>query len=494
MGINLGGIADWATEVPFVDVFRLSRPWISQREGAPWGQGPALDLDPTGNPRRLEPECYAETLVLTIEGGHYPSGEYILRYQGNGKVTASNAGQITATRKSDRHTEHTVAVDSTKGAVFLQLRETDPQDPVRNIRMFLPGHAPADPAATPLDPFRPGFLDTWRGVRIIRFMDWMETNNSHVKSWADRPRDSHNTWSGRGVPVETIIRLANTLRADPWLCVPHQADDDYIARLAETVARDLDPRLKLYIEYSNEVWNPQFEQHLYAAKRGAELQLGEQPWDNAWRYTALRSRQIFREFQKQFPPNRLVRVLPAQAGNPYVAGQILAFQDSGTEADALAIAPYIGLTPSPASDPSSDLMSTWSVRKILDQLAATQPQVTDWVRQHKTLADRYGLALVAYEGGQHMVGIQGGENNESLTRLFTSANRNPAMEPILDAYFRSWRESGGGAFAYFASMGHHSKWGSWGALEFMTDTPANSPKYRSLRRAARAWSHRVGPP
>lgn len=31
MGINLAGPADWNTELPFVDVFRMSRPWISQK-------------------------------------------------------------------------------------------------------------------------------------------------------------------------------------------------------------------------------------------------------------------------------------------------------------------------------------------------------------------------------------------------------------------------------------------------------------------------------
>ena len=40
LGINLAGPADWMTELPFVDVFRLSRAWISQKQGAAWGQGP----------------------------------------------------------------------------------------------------------------------------------------------------------------------------------------------------------------------------------------------------------------------------------------------------------------------------------------------------------------------------------------------------------------------------------------------------------------------
>ncbi len=37
VGMNLAGPADWNTELPFVDVFRMSRPWISQRAGEGWG-------------------------------------------------------------------------------------------------------------------------------------------------------------------------------------------------------------------------------------------------------------------------------------------------------------------------------------------------------------------------------------------------------------------------------------------------------------------------
>ena len=86
LGMNLSGIADWNTELPFFDVFRMSRPWVSQRKGAGWGQGPKLDLDEHGWVKRLEPDCWAETLMCTIEGGHYPSGEYIVLYDGEGEI------------------------------------------------------------------------------------------------------------------------------------------------------------------------------------------------------------------------------------------------------------------------------------------------------------------------------------------------------------------------------------------------------------------------
>ena len=61
LGIDLAAPADWNTELPFVDVYRLSREWISQKRGAPWGQGPALALDGNGWVKRLEPDSWAES-------------------------------------------------------------------------------------------------------------------------------------------------------------------------------------------------------------------------------------------------------------------------------------------------------------------------------------------------------------------------------------------------------------------------------------------------
>ena len=44
-------MADWNTELPFVDVFRMSRPWISQKQGARFGEEISLDRrQPLGYP------------------------------------------------------------------------------------------------------------------------------------------------------------------------------------------------------------------------------------------------------------------------------------------------------------------------------------------------------------------------------------------------------------------------------------------------------------
>ena len=71
-----------------------------------------------------------------------------------------------------------------------------------------------------------------------------------------------------------MVDLCNRLKINPWLCVPHLASDDYVRRFAEIVKRDWDPPLKVYVEYSNEVWNGIFEQHRYAKKQAKKLDLG----------------------------------------------------------------------------------------------------------------------------------------------------------------------------------------------------------------------------
>ncbi|MCL4194489.1 MAG: hypothetical protein KJZ87_22325, partial [Thermoguttaceae bacterium] len=278
LGINLNGPADWNTELPFVDVFRFSRPWISQREGQPWGKGPELELDERGWVKRLEADCWAETLLCTIEGGHYPAGRYAVLYDGQGELDVWNAATIVDRRPG----RLAVDVDPSKGAFYLRLLKTDPNDYVRNIRVIMPGFE----TTWRKDPFHPVFLERWQGVTCLRFMDWMETNGSEISRWSQRPRLDDATFSKHGVAVEVMIDLANRLGADPWFCMPHRADDEYIRNFARLVRQRLDGRRKVYVEYSNEVWNGQFPQSKYAGEEGIKLGFAEKPWEAAWRFTA----------------------------------------------------------------------------------------------------------------------------------------------------------------------------------------------------------------
>lgn len=489
LGINLSGPADWNTELPFVDVFRMSRPWISQQKGQPWGRGPALELDENGWVKRLERDCYAETLMCTIEGGHYPSGRYTILYQGEGELDATGAAKVVS-REPGRLI---VEVDAQKGAIFLKLLKTNPANYVRNIRVIMPGFEKTYES----DPFHPAFLARWKGMACFRFMDWMETNNSSIAKWSQRPTPASATFSQKGVALEWMIELCNRQKADAWFCMPHLADDDYVRRFARMVKERLDPSLKVYVEYSNEVWNGMFEQSRWAGREGIRLGFAEKPWEAAWRFTAYRSVQIFRIWEEEFGGReRLVRVLPTQAANPYVSEQIAQFQDAYRHADVLAIAPYISFNiPAKGKELTADVVATWTVDQILDHVEQNcLPRAIEWMRAQKAVADRFGLKLVAYEGGQHLVGVGGGENNETLTALLHAANRHPRMARIYDKYYQAWEEVGGDLFCYFSSVGRWSKWGSWGILEYFDEEPAASPKFLSTMAWARKWGQPVWAP
>jgi hypothetical protein len=481
MGINLAGPADWNTELPFVDVFHLSRPWISQRDGAAWGTGPELALDDHGWVKRLEPHCFAETPLCTIEGGHYPSGRWTVLWKGTGKIEMSH-GRVVESQKG----RMVVEINSERGTMFLRLKETSPEDPVRAIQVLMPGVTPQQAAE---NPWNPEFLHRWTGMACVRFMDFQETNNSKLQHWNDRPLLDDATYAEQGIPVELLCDLANRLQCDAWFCMPHGADDEFVAQFAGIVSQQLKAPHRAYVEYSNEVWNSQFAQHRYAAERGQQAGLADKPWEAAWRYYAQRSVEIFDIWQKHFEAERLVRVLASQAANAYVSEQILQHENAGKHADALAIAPYVSFNvPLQGEDRTAEEVASWSVDRLLDEMERSAlPESIRWMREQKKWADRYKLTLVCYEAGQHMVGIGGAENNEALTQLFRAANAHPRMSNIYDDYYLSWEEVGGDLLCHFSSVSQWSKWGSWGLLEYADSPPESSPKFQATTRWVQRW-------
>jgi len=484
LGMNLAGPADWNTELPFVDVFRMSRPWISQRKDQGWGKGPELELDEHGWVKRLEPDCWAETLMCTIDGGHYPSGRYTVLYEGRGKLGAWGAGSV----ESEQPGRLVLNVDSSKGAIFLRLLETDPADYIRRIRVIMPGFE----TVYRENPWHPVFLERWRGVACLRFMDFMHTNGSSIRTWAERPTPEEATFSHQGIALELLIDLCNRLDADPWFCMPHEADDDYVRRFAQMARERLDPERKVYIEYSNETWNGIFAQNRYAGEQGIKLGFAEKPWEAAWRYTAHRSVQIFRIWEEVLGGrDRLVRVLPSQAANPYVAEQILTWQEAYKHADALGIAPYISMNLQVGGKPDAAQVARWSVQQVMDYVENTAlPRSVEWIEANKKIADRYGLTLVAYEVGQHLVGVGEATNIEALTTLLHQANAHRRMGEVYERYYTAWEQAGGDMLCHFSSVGRWSKWGSWGLLQFYDDDPAASPKFMATMR----WAGRLGQP
>lgn len=468
------------------DITRFSRAWSSQARGARFGEGPPLEFDACGYPVSLPEGAWAESPLFSFEGRHrWPAGEYTVVFQGTGEISFGKAE--TARREISAHS-FVVRLDRNEGNLHMSILRSDVSDPVRDIHVILPGLE----KTWPENPWNPNFLARWRGVACLRFMDFMATNNSRIREWNERPKPADATYAGRGVPVELLVDLSNRLGADPWFCMPHAASDDYVRQFARYVRTHLDPARKVHVEYSNEVWNRGFQQHAYAAEKGLALGLARDPWEAAWLYTAKRSVEIFKIFEEVFGGSeRLVRILPAQASNSYMAEKILTFQNAWKHADAIAIAPYVGMNVAGSPDKYTTLLAdevaTWTSAQILDHLRAVSlPATISGIRDFKRLAGRYGLDLIAYEGGQHLVGIRGAENNRAVSDLFFAANADPGMGGIYDALFKGWTDAGGSLFCHFSSVAAWTKWGSWGALQYYDDDPAASPKFSALVRWARS--------
>jgi uncharacterized protein (DUF2141 family) len=98
---------------------------------------------------------------------------------------------------------------------------------------------------------------------------------------------------------------------------------------------------------------------------------------------------------------------------------------------------------------------------------------------YSAVATTSNLRLFAYEGGQHLAGYNGVQENTLVTGLFINANRDPRMGTIYSQYLTQWKNRGGELFMHFVNVGQPSKSGSWGALEYVDQT--TSPKYDALQ-------------
>lgn len=477
LGVNLNGVADWSTEQPFVDYFRSSREWVSQStiKDAKWGAGPKLGLDEFGWITHLPQNAYATRMISSVKGGHYPSGEYVVLFDGEGDLSPNYVGKIIK-REAGRLV---IKVDATKGSFMIDLKQTNPKNYLRNIRVIAPGFE----SVYQTNPWNPSFLKRWSGVACIRMMDFMATNDSKQSQWQDRPKMTDASFMEKGVPVELMVDLANRLNTDVWFCMPHKADDNYIKAFASFVYQHLDPSLRVWVEYSNEVWNSQFEQTKYTRSKGRSLGLSDDDNQAGYQYTAYRSGQMFSIWDDVYRERSgmVVKVLPAFAGYAGVANGVLTDNNVTQKADVLAIAPYVGFSVAPEDKVNDKAVASWSLDKLFEHINSVElPKANAAIVDHKAIADKYNLKLVAYESGQHLVARGAAVNNEKLTELFLKANADKRMGVLYKASLAFWTKAGGDLNCTFNSMSRWTKWGSWGLLQNNTEDPQKSAKFTAV--------------
>jgi hypothetical protein len=289
-----------------------------------------------------------------------------------------------------------------------------------------------------------------------------------------------------GSSLETIIDIANVQNASPWLNIPTMANDDFVRQYARIVRDKLNPLLPAYIEYSNELWNTMFHSSTYAAAMSLALNL-----KNSAEFVALRSLQIFNIFLQEFGTaamkKRIVKVIGAQAAGGgstlLAAANNPLLNPNNIAIDALSIAPYFGIGVS-SYITANNLLGKITLDEAVDLArAAVEADTRLYTRNNAAIAKTYNVTLIAYEMGQHLVGIGADQNNNQLTDLLMNINRNSRMKGIYDNMIRAWSEEGGKLFCAFLSTAWYSKYGSWGFKEYQLQSAKTAPKYVSLKSA-----------
>ncbi|WP_242058563.1 cellulose-binding protein [Microcoleus sp. FACHB-SPT15] len=510
LGSGLNGLADWSSQTPFLNFFKQTREWIPQcGDGSPAGcpgfdtkENDHLNLDANGYPKSL-PATNDNSVkyrrvetVLFADGNPESIGRYIVMYDGEGTLTYSGAKKDEAVSKPG-----TEVIDISKeaGYVFLGISATNPNNHVRNIRVIRESQLDAFKAG---EIFNPVWLEKIKAFKTVRFMDWMETNNSAQKEWSDRPKPEDYSWALEGAPIEIMVALANKLKANPWFNIPHQATDEYITNFAKIVKEKLDPSLTAYVEHSNEVWNWQFGQAQYANQQG-RARWGDHG-DAFMQWNGMKAAQIcdiwkkdvFGDAQKhrvncvistQTPYKGLEEGLlncplwVAEGNAPCYQHGIDSYAITGYWSGDLGNPENIATVKSWLKDADGGFGKAFEQIKTGNLLKVGEDSLPDTKANYQyqlKVAQEKGLSLVAYEGGQSIAGSGGVENDEQLTQFFIELNRRPEMYEIYTQMLNDWKDSGGTLFNHFVDVGTPSKWGSWGALEYVTQN--GSPKYNAL--------------
>lgn len=451
MGANFWFFWDNQATWPFVDFFKQSRTFWSSSSSA-WDDGRTLSLDSLGYPRSLLSGQQAATLVFWDQLGKHPAGQFVLLYDGDGDISVDMGAVNVASSAAGRIVVN--VQDSTTG-LRIRITRTNTSNPVRNIRFIAPGFEQTYQTQI----FHPLFLQRLHSMKVLRFMDWLNTNRSITKEFRDyAPVNYQTQGSAKGVSPIHLIQLCNRLRADIWWNMPHQATDDCFRKSLELLRDSLGPCQKVYLEWSNEVWNGMFDVHGYCRTMGEQLGLGT-GWGATHMYWAKRLSEMMVIAEQVFAGqmDRLVRVYATQVGNTGVLDGILNNYNGKQHADAVAVAPYFGGEGS-------------TLDAVLASTRTEAAEVGTWIAGDKRIADANGLDVIAYESGLDVFGLS--------NTLQEQVRWDSRMKDIWKTYWTSWKTGGGKLIVQYTFCDP-----SWGILRSQSQDTTLAPGYM----AAQEW-------
>ena len=518
LAFNLTSLSDWSTEMPFLDITHNMRQWIGHNS-ASWSAMSYSDLraggylDSDGWLTHMPAGLDSVGTIWDWSGDRSTAatsraGTYVLSYEGEGTIQLTGNAQVISSEPGR------IVFENTSGSVMgFNITATDPHGTGNYLHDISVVPEKYEALAATGELFNPDWLSLVQDARELRFMGWMDTNNSTMTNWADRSQPGDATWSSEGAPVEVMVALANQTGSDPWFTMPATASDDYIRQFATYVRDHLDPGLTAHVEYSNETWNWSFSQASWLQQQ-AQATWGE---GSNLDYVAMRATQTALIWDQVFGAQadaRVDNVLGTQNGNPWALDTILRasvwashdpthFVAPGSVFDSVAITTYFGYSVVATSgvrdallaairDPGTDA-SAWLTANLKDpSFGSSIPQTAQQWADMKAVADQYGLGITAYEGGQHVqqaFALSGISDADlaTLTSFLTDYVRSPDMAQLYQQLWDAWAQISDGPFMQFGDVETPSKYGSWGLLSDLGDTNPRAELLHQLNATEPSW-------
>jgi hypothetical protein len=378
---------------------------------------------------------------------------------------------------------------------------------VRNVVMTLPGYTAGTSQIftnqftsmmAPFGVFRP-LSDQGSGTRAFPAVrQWPgRLNNPNAPSLTQYSDGSFLAW-------EWQVMMANATNTDLWICVPVNATDDYITQLATVIKNGtivdgvaypgLSSTLKVYLEYSNEVWNSGFFQFFwaYTAARD-EINKGQSAspmyLPNTTGYyngsgTSASGLLYYAEHAKHVSDifravwgsgNMMTRIRPMLMWQDGTIGQ-------GSAADFVEqwFGPsngyFYGCGVATYFNPSGSIATMTEAQLI----AATQAKVTSWntngLPVMRTVATEHGLNMDAYEGGT------GVTLTNPMTQAEYSQIYDPQMNAITQQFYNYWFANGGDVTNWLGLQGvaTPASGGAYGIVED-PNNPSGSPRWQGTQ-------------
>jgi len=417
-------------------------------------------------------------------------GVYKVSFKGQATLSSDDASSPWEIR-NQRYDEESntttcdLVIEDPRG-VLVYMKFTDTHNPesatgegISDLRIIRPGYHDR-----PEQTFTDEFIAALAPFKTLRFMDWVHTNGNNPEyptqvEWQHRRRVDDATQNGhkqrgnheqthnyRGDPIEHgvaweyIIELSNETGKDPWINLSIAVSDDYIDNLAQLFADTLSEELTVYVEISNEIWNegtPFLPQTDYRKAAGG----------HDWHVRQLLN--ISERFRAKFSDDSRIRpILAWRMRDPEGARAMLELvQNSFPEevsAHLYAISPALYFTCRDCSGSPEDIMAN-ARQNIFDDVIPN-------MEAYLSIANSFGVKVVAYEGGQHIDGLENIDNK-------IVANKTEEMGELFEFVIKDlfW-EQGGDIFSVFSLATRYNRHGSWGLTQDIY--VLNTPKYQKM--------------